>query len=206
MEGVNPLKLHLGCGVKKLNGWVNIDSVKEFCPNLVHDLRQPLPYDDLSVDEVLAEDLLEHFDKYTRFLVFYDWSRVLKIGGIITIQVPNFKKILHRYFKWGFDTLVENIFGENMMRSEVYLGHFGNHKWGYSENSLKKFVRLFGIDSVKIEKKVFNLYLIGEKHRHVSEDEFNKLRVYSSANDCGDGQADMSIKEVKEKIERFSKL
>lgn len=204
MENNQTLKLHLGCGAKKLTGWVNIDSVKELCPDLIHDLSQPLPYNDLTVEEVLAEDLLEHFDKYMRFLVFYDWTRILKINGIIRIQVPNFKKILHRYFKWRFDTLVDNIFGENMMRSEIYLGHFGNHKWGYSENSLKEFVKLFGIETINLEKRSFNLYLIGKKQWHLSKDELDKLRIYSPANDYGKGKADISIKEVKEKIKSFN--
>ena len=88
------MKLHLGCGTNKLAGWINIDSVKGCGPDLVHDITQPLPYDDLTIDEILAEDLLEHFDKYMRYVVFGEWARVLKLGGRITVQVPNFKKIL----------------------------------------------------------------------------------------------------------------
>ena len=92
------MKLHLGCGTKKLEGWVNIDSVPECRPDLVHDITQPLPYADQTAEELLAEDLLEHFDKYIRYPVFYEWTRVLKVGGKITLQVPDFKTILWRYF------------------------------------------------------------------------------------------------------------
>ena len=109
------LKLHLGCGTNKLPGWVNIDSVKACRPDLVHDITTPLPYADQSADEILAEDLLEHFDKYIRFVVFGEWVRVLKVGGTVTVQVPNFKKILFRYFKFGFDNFVDFIFGENSL-------------------------------------------------------------------------------------------
>src|SRR3990167_8787058 len=87
---VNPIKLHLGCGTNKLPGWVNIDSVAACRPDLVHDITTPLPYADQSADEILAEDLLEHFDKYIRFVVFGEWVRVLKVGGTVTVQVPNF--------------------------------------------------------------------------------------------------------------------
>ena len=65
------IKIHLGCGTKKLEGWVNIDSVVACKPDLIHDISQPLPYDDCCADEILAEDLLEHFDKYARYVVFY---------------------------------------------------------------------------------------------------------------------------------------
>jgi len=102
-----PIRLHLGCGTKKLQGWINIDSVHACQPDVILDISEPLPYKDLSVDEILAEDLLEHFDKYLRYVVFSEWARVLKIGGTITIQVPNFKKILFKYFKFGFDNFVD---------------------------------------------------------------------------------------------------
>ena len=131
----HPLKLHLGCGTNKIAGWINIDAVESCKPDLLHDISQPLPYSDLTVDEILAEDLLEHFDKYSRLIVFSEWIRVLKINGIVTLQVPNFKKILFRYFKFGFENFVDFIFGENMLRSKVYIGHYGNHKWGAASAS-----------------------------------------------------------------------
>lgn len=195
-----PTKLHLGCGTNKLNGWINIDSVKGCNPDLVHDITQPLPYDDLTVDEILAEDLLEHFDKYMRFVVFGEWVRVLKLGGKITVQVPNFKKILFRYFKFGYDNFVDFIFGENMLRSEVYIGHFGNHKWGYSEESLRDFVKQFGIEPLSIEKKGLNLRLTGEKRQYISTAQLNKIQIYSHANATGIGKDFLPLGEVKAKI------
>jgi len=201
-----PTKLHLGCGNKKLSGWVNIDSVPSCQPDIVHDLAQPLPFANLSVDEILAEDLLEHFDKYMRFLVFEDWARVLKLGGIIHLQVPNFEKILWRYFKFGFERFVDFIFGENMWRSEHYLGHFGNHKWGYSEKTLKDFVALFGIKVVSLEKRGLNLSLKGEKIRHVPTEEIDQILVYSHANATGQGQASLPLRIIREKIKIYQSL
>ena len=58
------MKLHVGCGTKKLEGWINIDGVSSCQPDLVHDLCTPLPYGDLSADELKAEGVLEHLDKY----------------------------------------------------------------------------------------------------------------------------------------------
>ena len=193
-------KLHLGCGTNKLSGWVNIDSVKGCNPDLVHDITQPLPYPDLSVDEILAEDLLEHFDKYMRYVVFGEWARVLKVGGKITIQVPNFKKILFRYFKFGYDNFVDFIFGENLWRSEVYIGHFGNHKWGYSDESLINFVKNFGIAILSVTKPGLNLRLVGEKKRHVTTAELDQIEIYSHANNTGVGKSTLPLSFVREKI------
>ena len=197
------LKLHLGCGTNKLSGWINIDSVKGCEPDLLHDITHALPYQDLTADEVLAEDLLEHFDKYMRFIVFGDWARVLKVGGTITMQVPNFKKILFKYFKFGFDNFVDFIFGENMWCSEIYNGHFGNHKFGYSEKTLSDFVKLFGIEPIEVKTKGLNIRFVGEKQRHVSLEELDKVMIYSHANAHGIGEPHLSFAQARENIRKF---
>jgi SAM-dependent methyltransferase len=197
------IKLHLDCGTKRLEGWVNIDSVKACNPDMVHDLTKPLPYPDQSVDEILAEDLLEHFDKYLRFVVFYEWARVLKVGGKITIQVPNFKKILFKYFKFGYDNFVDFIFGENMWQSNVYIGHFGNHKWGYSDKTLREFVGLFGVKTQSLELKGLNLCLTGLKEKHVEWKDLDQLPVPSHANKFGEGNASVSLGFSRGKIKEF---
>jgi hypothetical protein len=200
-----PIKLHLGCGTKKLSGWVNIDSVASCSPDMIHDLNKPLPYSDGSVEEVLAEDLLEHFDKYLRFYVFYDWCRVLKIGGTITLQVPNFKKILFKYFKFGYDNFVDFIFGENLWESKFYIGHYGNHKWGYSEETLKKFVKCFGIEPIEVEKKGLNLRLKGKKVKQMNWSDIDDIKIYSHANKFGNGKEFTTVKLAREQIEEFIK-
>ncbi|MFA5260145.1 MAG: methyltransferase domain-containing protein [Candidatus Omnitrophota bacterium] len=198
------LKLNLGCGNNKLPGWINIDSVREFAPDLLHDISQPLPFDDQSVDEVNADGILEHFDKYSRYNVIYEWARVLRIGGRIQIGVPNFQKILYRYFKFSFYDFVDTIFGENMLASAVYTGHFGNHKWGYSVQSLSEFVQLFGINPVKIERQGLIIRLFGEKRQHITKNEFASLKVYSSANAQGIGSPQMTFAEIDQRIQDFN--
>ena len=200
---MNGIKLHLGCGTKKLDGWVNIDSVKSCEPDLVYDLTQPLPYQDLSVDEILAEDLLEHFDKYLRFVVTGEWARVLKVEGTITIQVPNFKKILFKYFKFGFDNFVDFIFGENLWNSKIYIGHFGSHKWGYSEQSLKEFVKLLGIEPISVDTQGLNIRLVGKKKRHVPQEELDQIQIHSHANKFGPGPDRVTLGFARKKIKEF---
>jgi len=197
------IKLNLGCGSNKLPGWVNIDSVKGFEPDLVLDVSGPLPYQDLSVDEILAEDLLEHFDKYTRYFFCLEITRVLKIGGIVTIQIPNFKEFMWEFFRMKFDDFVDSLFGETMLGSKVYIGHFGTHKWGYSTDSLKKFMSVFGIEQLKMGKKQNNIRFTGKKVKHVTFDDLKDYQVYSYGNDHGVGEATLPLGFIKEKMDLY---
>jgi hypothetical protein len=195
------MKLHLGCGTKRMSGWINVDSVKGVNPDLVHDLRLPFPYKDLSIEEILAEDLLEHFDKYMRVQVFSEWARVLSIGGKITIQVPNVHKVLfYRYFKFKFDDLMDTLFGENLWNGKVYIGDFGNHKWGYSPQSLAAFVNQFGIKAMEVKTVGLNIRFIGIKERHVSQDDVDNFVILSHNN-----QMKISFGDVKKKIHDFNR-
>lgn len=197
------IHLHLGCGTKKLKGWVNIDSVESVNPDLLHDITKPLPFEELSVDEILAEDLLEHFDKYMRFVVVYEWVRLLKIGGKLNVQVPDFKKILFKYFKFGFDNFVDFIFGENLWQSEFYLGYFGNHKWGYSKKSLVEFFQLFGLELVSLKNEGLNIRFIGKKIKHLTFDDIKNIKIHSHANKFGNGKAVISVEDAFEKIKKY---
>jgi len=197
------MKLNLGCGSKKLEGWINIDSVAEFKPDLVHDVSLPLPYSDDSIDEILAEGLLEHFDKYLRFIIFYDWIRILKVGGIITVVVPNFHKILRRYFKFHFSTFLDNIFGETMWETKKYLGHFGIHKWGYSVKTLTEFVQKFGMEIIKINKKDLSITLVARKRKHIKKELIYNIEINPTVDKKGFSRGSLSVKQAERLISSF---
>ncbi|MBI3601329.1 MAG: hypothetical protein HY209_00300 [Candidatus Omnitrophica bacterium] len=199
------MKLHVGCGTNKIPGWVNIDAVESCQPDLIHDLSKPLPYPDLSADELRAESVLEHFDKYMRYCVCSDWVRVLKVGGFIHIGVPDFKKLLFRFFKFRFDDFVDTFFGENMWESEIYIGHFGNHKWGYSQKSLTAFLGQFGIEPVEVKTIGLNIHFVGRKLKHVSTRDMDQWKIYSHNNKFGAPRHYLTFAEVKAKINEFQK-
>ncbi|MGZ8924282.1 MAG: class I SAM-dependent methyltransferase [Nitrososphaeraceae archaeon] len=86
-------KLHLGCGYNKLPGWINVDSDNECNPDLCFDLRDSdWPIEDSTIEEVLAEHILEHIETTEGYLTLWkELYRVCKPNAIIRIEVPHWK-------------------------------------------------------------------------------------------------------------------
>lgn len=86
------MKLNLGCGYNKLEGWLNVDRFDACAPDLVCDLEQtPWPFEDSSVDEVLLNHALEHLGADSdRFLaIIQELYRVCHGGATVRINVPH---------------------------------------------------------------------------------------------------------------------
>lgn len=92
-----PLKLHLGCGKRVLDGWYNIDAVHFPNVHLVCDVHDMSQFDDGVADEIYACHILEHINRHKVHSVLKEWIRVLKPGGILRIAVPNFEAIVEHY-------------------------------------------------------------------------------------------------------------
>lgn len=84
------VKLHLGCGRTRLDGYVNVDRAEvPGVTDLLVDLDGPdLAYmlDENSVDESLGAHLIEHLTKPLDFMAAL-WV-VTKPGGTVTFEVP----------------------------------------------------------------------------------------------------------------------
>jgi SAM-dependent methyltransferase len=97
------MELLIGCGsnrAKKLSvqgrsewsGLVTLDYEARHNPDVVHDLHDPLPFDDNTADEIHAYEVLEHVGKQGDYRFFFqqftDFWRVLKPGGVLLGTVP----------------------------------------------------------------------------------------------------------------------
>jgi hypothetical protein len=86
------LRLNLGCGNRKLAGWVNVDKVAACDPDQVCDLEQfPWPWPDNSVEAVQLHHVLEHLGASTdTYLgIVKELYRVCRGGAKIEIAVPH---------------------------------------------------------------------------------------------------------------------
>lgn len=85
------VKLDIGCGSKKKEGFVGIDRIKFDGVDVVCDVGvAPLPYEDNTVDEVHSSHFVEHLSASERIHFMNELSRVMKPGAKATIIVPHY--------------------------------------------------------------------------------------------------------------------
>ena len=77
VEKTEPLKLDLGCGPRKREGFTGVDAIKFDGVDLVQDLRKPWQWEDGSVEEVHCSHFLEHLTGFERVHFFNELYRVL---------------------------------------------------------------------------------------------------------------------------------
>lgn len=85
------IKLNLGCGYKKQDGFVNVDEDERCHPDVVHDISViPWPFEDNSVEMITLIHVLEHIAPDPKdYLAFWkEMYRVCVNNAEIIIEVP----------------------------------------------------------------------------------------------------------------------
>jgi len=83
------MNLNLGCGTRKIDGFVNVDNRPEVNPDVVHDVTNGLPFDDGTIQHIRAFDFLEHIPIGKTVQVITEIWRVLKPGGTFESLTPS---------------------------------------------------------------------------------------------------------------------
>lgn len=91
------LKLHIGCGYKRIEGFVNIDC--RYLPSVddIQNAELMRSYKPNSVDLIYSSHVLEHFGRWKYKHIIQRWFEILKPNGIIRLAVPDFSKICDHY-------------------------------------------------------------------------------------------------------------
>jgi len=139
------MKLNLGCGKKKLEGYVNCDLSKEVSPDVVLDLEKPLPFKTNSVDEIVGNHILEHISRFIPLL--HELHRICKNKSLLNFKVPfylsvgafndpthvrfftpfTFKEILSDEFGYEFGTT--GMFKEKRVKISYGIGFAKKINW-----------------------------------------------------------------------------
>jgi predicted SAM-dependent methyltransferase len=161
LVGRRDLKLHLGAGPTRLDGWVNIDV---FPAEVSMNMSWPLPFEDESVAFVYAGHAFEHLYYAGEALALLrEVRRVLAPGGVFRIIVPDMGLFLAKYAAgdraffdhWRANGLkLFSLFTTPMELINVYNAtgrdpsEFFMHKFGYDYETLAKIAERAGYTSV----------------------------------------------------------
>jgi predicted SAM-dependent methyltransferase len=91
-----PMKLHIGCGEKYLEGYVNIDfpdseqSIIKTKADVFYKNMGELSYAENSIDEIRSHHLFEHFSRAEALKLLTRWRGWLKPDGVLVIETPDF--------------------------------------------------------------------------------------------------------------------
>ena len=156
-----PLKLHLGCGNQRHEGFVNIDCKKTPATDLICDIRDLACFENDSIDEIECYHVFEHFpvclhanvskdygEKYALLImVLQEWRRTLKDGGKLVIEMPDLDKTMEAYLKADEadkERLLIPIYGSYRNGDDTDI-----HRWGANEYRLKDILEKAGFRDIK---------------------------------------------------------
>jgi len=133
------LRLHLGCGKVRLEGFVNIDHRATSATDLECDILQ-LPFDDNTVTRIETYHVIEHLGRHEAVRAVREWHRVLKSGGVLVMECPDFDATCREYLEGRVDR-IDNIFGLQRFEGD-------SHRFGYNFERLRLLLAECGFQSI----------------------------------------------------------
>jgi predicted SAM-dependent methyltransferase len=157
------LKLNIGAGYNKLEGFINIDIDPETKPDLVHDFTKRLPYENGSCDLIVMYHTIEHIQKKKHGVILMEIWRLLSPEGEVIITFPEFTQCVENW-KLNYRGLKEfweaTIFGRQASSSDF-------HVCIMDSNEFKRLLIDVGFEVTKIvpeEKELWNTIIKAKRH------------------------------------------
>ena len=122
------LNLNLGAGSNRRQDYISVDYYTN--ADVVHDLTQPLPYED--VDNIYACHVIEHFSYAEWQDIKEYWADALKVGGSLEIRCPDIILACEKFLSDPTDHFSMQILYGNQSTPGEY------HKNGHTVQSLIK--------------------------------------------------------------------
>jgi len=158
------MKLNLASHGDNREGFINVD-FDHPSADLKADVSA-LPFEDESVDVILAYHILEHFragsyeghlsnplNPKTAFQALQEWHRVLKPGAILEIKVPDFAKIVWLVYHFPEWSQAEGANAPFPNYSD-WLTSNGQHQCVFDKYSMTKLLAQVGfVDIVFLDEK-----------------------------------------------------
>lgn len=147
------MRLDIGCGAAKKQGFHGVDLAPFPCVDTVCDVTKGLPFASGTVDEIYASHFMEHLGDQEVLPFLRECHRVLKPGGAMEILVPDLEYAARLFLetpepdRWNWPFAL--IFG-----SQWHPGEF--HKTGYSRWKIQWVLQAAGFEVASCESVSHN--------------------------------------------------
>ncbi|MES2535060.1 MAG: hypothetical protein V4632_04220 [Pseudomonadota bacterium] len=197
------MKLHLGCGQRYLNGYINIDfpltehSVQEKTVADLHADILKLQYPSGSIEEVRLHHVFEHFTRPVACALVAGWNSWLAPRGTLHIEVPDF-------YRTALAIISPLTSGSRKAVAERHLfgsheAHWAAHYEGYTVASLSDLMNEFGFKVVQVKKNkwcgTYNFELIVQKtsDKYSLEESTGRAQNYLSKFLLDESEGELSL-------------
>jgi len=164
-------KLHLGCGSIYLEpNYLNVDFQMPSTGNI--DLIADVTNLDLPTNffsEISSFHVVEHIQRPKIISMFESWYKLLKNGGKLILELPDFDKIAKKYVL-GDESMKVHMWG-----NQENPGQF--HFWGYSFKSLKKDLESVGFKNIT-EHPATDYHTLDEPCFHLEAIKSSKIEFH----------------------------
>lgn len=144
------VRLNLGCGANRWEGWRNVDASEgDICVDL-RELYFPPDY----ADAIAAIHVIEHFYAWEAADLLADWYRILKPGGKLILELPCMDKVIfylhtcmqkqapiHEAFSWFV------FWGDPRRRDPMMC-----HRWGYTKEMMQQALIAAGFAQIEFQE------------------------------------------------------
>lgn len=137
------MRINFGCGRQVLDGFYNVDAAVNprapRPPELVHaveftpegEVANPLPLPDACADELHAMHVLEHVYAWEALALVLEWKRLLKVGGLLVLELPNLTWAARHVLDGRDDQMAMwPLYGDPQHKDP-----FMCHRWAYTRES-----------------------------------------------------------------------
>ena len=153
-ESGEPVKLDMGCGRSKLDGFIGIDKYSDNADFKV-DLCD-MKLDNETVDFINCSHVLEHIPQHETPILLEKWYNALKVGGKIRVEVPDLEQLCEDFVNGDDDQrrmvtfCIYGAFADYASPEMIANNTASFHVWGFYPKVLQSWFEQLGFKDIKV--------------------------------------------------------
>lgn len=134
------INLNMGSGGVEIPGYLSVDKYDKRAAILSDVFELDMPEN--SVNEIIASHLFEHINVYKSVALLQKWNKMLKPGGKLIMELPNFTELCKRFLsgdkslKYGILNCVYGSVNTTDTKDGEAEDVTSFHKWGWSPDEI----------------------------------------------------------------------